>query len=94
MSDIKTKTTLTTATGLLGAALIGNLAAIAPASAEQNPFAATVMESGYMQLASADSEGKCGGAGGDKDGEGKCGSSDDGKDMEGKCGEGKCGGAS
>ncbi|NKN33956.1 low-complexity protein [Marichromatium bheemlicum] len=88
MSDIKTKTTLTTATGLLGAALIGNLAAIAPASAEQNPFAATVVESGHLQLASSETEGKCGGAGGDKDSEGNCGG------MEGKCGEGKCGGAS
>ncbi|AHF04198.1 hypothetical protein MARPU_10315 [Marichromatium purpuratum 984] len=93
MSDIKTKTTLTTASGLLGAALVGSLAAVAPASAEQNPFAATVMDSGYMQLASADAEGKCGEGkcGGDKDSEGNCGGD---KGMEGKCGEGKCGGAS
>src|SRR3990167_4658570 len=59
--------------------------------AEDNPFAASSLKSGY-QLAMGDdpsaedksAEGKCG--------EGKCGASD--KKPEGKCGEGKCGGNS
>lgn len=53
--------------------------------ANENPFSANSLESGY-QLAQADSkssEGKCG--------EGKCGAKDDSKKAEGKCGEGKCG---
>ena len=51
-----------------------------------NPFAATELSGGYMQVAGA--EGKCGG---DKaKGEGKCGG--DKAKGEGKCGEGKCGG--
>ncbi len=59
-------------------------------AADTNPFAATEMSSGYMQLAGA--EGKCGegkcGEGKKAEGEGKCG---EGKkaEGEGKCGEGK-----
>ncbi|KAA6184188.1 low-complexity protein [Thiohalocapsa marina] len=51
-------------------------------------FEATPLASGYMLLATGDTEGKCGGGQGDdgKDGEGKCG--------EGKCGEGTCGSSS
>jgi uncharacterized low-complexity protein len=67
-----------------------------------NPFAATELSGGYMQVAEAEGkcgEGKCGGdkakgegkCGGDKaKGEGKCGG--DKAKGEGKCGEGKCGG--
>ncbi|WPL17864.1 putative low-complexity protein [Thiorhodovibrio winogradskyi] len=93
---------LTPISALVGIALAGSLGL---AQAEGNPFAAQDMNGGYMQLAEADSEGKCGegkcgGSGGDKDDgkgdEGKCGGADDkkgdGKDGEGKCGEGKCGG--
>jgi uncharacterized low-complexity protein len=82
------------AVAVVGAALVGSLSAINVASANENPFGATQLESGYMMLASseeaaekegaaegkAEEEGKCG--------EGKCG---DGKKKEGKCGEGKCG---
>src|SRR3989338_1872472 len=69
--------------------------------AEDNPFAASSLKSGY-QLAMGDdpsaedksAEGKCGEG---KCGEGKCGGSAGGtgpedKKPEGKCGEGKCGG--
>lgn len=71
--------------------------------ANENPFSANSLESGY-QLAQADTkarEGKCGeGKCGAKEeskkaegkcGEGKCGAKDDSKKAEGKCGEGKCG---
>ncbi|MEA3275450.1 MAG: low-complexity protein, partial [Pseudomonadota bacterium] len=65
---------------VVGAALVGSLSAFNLASAAENPFGTTQLESGYMQLAEA--EGKCG--------EGKCGG--DKAAKEGKCGEGKCGG--
>lgn len=82
------------ATALVGIALAGT---IGLAQAEQgNPFVAQDLGAGYMQLAEADTEGKCG----SKDEEGKCGSKGD----EGKCGssdgdgdkgsEGACGGSS
>lgn len=89
--------TTNSATALVGVALAGSLGI---AQAEGNPFAAEALDSGYMQLAEADTEGKCGAkdeegkCGEGKCGEGKCGSSDDEKDGEGKCGEGKCGGSS
>ena len=72
--------------------------ALAPAAlANQNPFQADQLSSGY-NLASKHAEGKCGEGkcGGDKAkeegkcGEGKCGG--DKAKKEGKCGEGKCGG--
>lgn len=78
---------------VIGAALVGSLSAVNMASAAENPFGASPLESGYMVVASMDEkEGKCGegkcGEGKDKK-EGKCG---EGKDRkEGKCGEGKCG---
>ena len=78
---------------VIGAALVGSLSAVNVASAAENPFGASQLESGYMVVASMDEkEGKCGegkcGEGKDKK-EGKCG---EGKDKkEGKCGEGKCG---
>jgi uncharacterized low-complexity protein len=61
--------------------------ALAPAvQAVENPFAATLLSSGY-QLAQADkqAEGKCG--------EGKCGANKQRaeKKQDGKCGEAKCG---
>jgi len=67
--------------------------ALAPAAlANQNPFQADQLSSGY-NLASKHAEGKCGEGkcGGDKaKEEGKCGG--DKAKEEGKCGEGKCGG--
>ncbi len=82
------------AAAIVGAALVGSLAAVNVASAADNPFAAKSLDSGYMQLAEAEAdkgtaEGKCG--------EGKCGGAKDAK--EGQCGgakdtkEGQCGGA-
>jgi uncharacterized low-complexity protein len=63
---------------VVGAALVGSLSAVNIASAAENPFGASAMQGGYMQLAeAAATEGKCGG---------------DKKPAEGKCGEGKCGG--
>jgi len=100
MSD---KMNLKPVAALVGATLVGTLSAVNVAQAAENPFGATQLESGYMQLAGKDSEGKCGEG---KCGEGKCGgdkAADEGKcggdkkDGEGKCGgekaagEGKCG---
>lgn len=94
------KTIITPAAAIVGAALVGSLSAINIANAAENPFAAQPLNSGYMQIADADTEGKCGGE--KKDAEGKCGEGKDsmegkcgeGKESkEGKCGEGKCGGA-
>lgn len=78
------------ATALVGIALAGS---IGLAQAEEgNPFVAEDLGGGYMQLAEADTEGKCGeGKCGSKDEEGKCGASDNDDD---KGGEGKCGGSS
>ena len=93
---------------VIGAALVGSLSAVNVASAAENPFGASQLESGYMVLASShgasEKEGKCGGDKETKDGkcgEGKCGGDKEmeegkcGGDKEmkdGKCGEGKCGG--
>jgi uncharacterized low-complexity protein len=87
----------------IGAALAGTLSA-GSALAAENPFGLQPLESGYMQLAAAHMEGKCGGEKSESEGkcgEGKCGgekSASEGKcggeksESEGKCGEGKCGG--
>jgi uncharacterized low-complexity protein len=87
--------TITPAAAIVGAALVGSLSAINVASAADNPFALKALDSGYIQLAGAESdkgtgEGKCGEGkcGGKTGGEGKCGGKTGG---EGKCGEGKCG---
>jgi uncharacterized low-complexity protein len=98
-----TKKTITPAAALVGAALVGSLGTLGLAQAAENPFAAQALDAGYMQVAEADTEGKCGEGkcGGDKGTEGKCGG-DKGtegtcggdKGTEGKCGEGKCGGTS
>jgi uncharacterized low-complexity protein len=82
---------LTPAAAIVGAALAGSLSAIDIATADENPFGAGQLDSGYLQLASDDGEGKCG--------EGKCGEGmdmgDDGGDSaDGDATEGKCGGAS
>lgn len=89
------KKTITPAAAIVGAALVGTLSAVDVANAEQNPFGATQLDSGYMLLAGAEGEGKCGEGkcGGEKgEGEGKCGGEKG--EGEGKCGEGKCGGTS
>ena len=82
--------TITPAAALVGAAIVGSIAAFGVAQAADNPFAAQPLGNGYMQVAGADTEGKCGEGkcGGTKDAEGKCGGA---KDAEGKCGEGTCG---
>ena len=92
------KTNMKPVAAIVGAALVGSLAALNVAAGE-NPFGATQLDSGYMQLAGNEAgEGKCGDDMGKKEGkcgEGKCG--DDKGKMEGKCGddkgkmEGKCG---
>ena len=82
----------------VGAAFLTSLGSVGIANAESNPFEVAELQSGYIQLAEADGEGKCGEGkcGGEKsDGEGKCGEGKCGTektDGEGKCGEGKCGG--
>ena len=66
-----------------GSALALSMAMSAAVQAQANPFQATDLGGGYMQLAEAKcGEGKCG--------EGKCGGSK-AKASEHKCGEGKCG---
>lgn len=84
-----TKKTMTPATAIVGAALVGSLGL---AQAAENPFAAESLGSGHLQIAEAGGEGKCGeGKCGDgKGAEGKCGGKE--AEGEGKCGEGKCGG--
>ena len=84
------KDTLKPVAAAIGAALVGTLSA-GVVSAAENPFGLQQLDSGYMQLAASDMEGKCGG---EKSAEGKCGGE---KSAEGKCGgeksaEGKCGG--
>jgi len=74
----------------VGAAFVSTLAAShvsAETDTHTNPFAMNELSNGYMQLASKDGEGSCGGNKGDK--EGSCGGKK--ADKEGKCGEGKCG---
>jgi len=81
------KTTKKSLSLAVGTALGASLALSPMALAESNPFGATEMSSGYMQVAGghkAKGEGKCG--------EGKCGGEK--AKGEGKCGEGKCGGNS
>ena len=77
----------------VGMTFVASLATVTTAYADENPFAANELTSGYNLLAGA--EGKCGEGkcGEDKGGEGKCGEGKCGEDKggEGKCGEGKCG---
>lgn len=84
----------------VGAAMVGSLATVSLANADDNPFGMTQLSSGYMVAEKAEGkcgEGKCGGDKGAKSegkcGEGKCGEGKGAaKTGEGKCGEGKCGG--
>ena len=81
-----TKQSIKPMAAAVGVAFAASMALAPAALANQNPFQADQLSSGY-NLASKHVEGKCGG---DKaEGEGKCG---EGKQGEGKCGEGKCGG--
>ena len=54
------KMTLKPVAAVVGAALVGTLSAVNVAQAADNPFGATQLDSGYMQLAGKDGEGKCG----------------------------------
>lgn len=85
-----TKKTMTPAAALVGAALVGSLGNVGLAQAAGNPFAAQPLDAGYLQLAEAGTEGKCGEGkcGADKEKDGKSGAD---KEKEGKCGEGQCG---
>lgn len=81
-----TKQSIKPMAAAVGVAFAASMALAPAALANQNPFQADQLSSGY-NLASKHVEGKCGG---DKaEGGGKCG---EGKQGEGKCGEGKCGG--
>ena len=76
---------------LIGTLMASSFAlASTTANAEANPFGATELPGGYMQIAGKEGscgEGKCGG---DKGKEASCGG--DKAKKEGSCGEGKCGG--
>jgi len=84
------KKTITPVVAIAGIALAGGMAISGMANAGENPFAAKGMSSGYLQVAEAEDEGKCG--------EGKC-SGEKKSENEGKCSgekpesEGKCGGS-
>jgi len=71
------KKNITPVAAVVGAALVGSLSAIDLASADENLFASTAVDTGWMQVAG--SEGSCGSEG--KCGEGKCGS--EGEEGEG-----------
>jgi uncharacterized low-complexity protein len=88
----------------IGTLTVSSLALVGSINAQANPFGATELSGGYMQLAEGSAgEGKCGadhmkkgegkcGADHMKKGEGKCGADKmEMKKAEGKCGEGKCG---
>lgn len=86
---MKLKTSRKTLSLAVATAFGAGIALSPMAMADSNPFGATQLSGGYMQIADAHAgEGKCGGdkADGEKadKAEGSCG--------EGKCGEGKCGG--
>jgi uncharacterized low-complexity protein len=82
-------TTIKPVAAAVGFALVGSLAVANLANAADNPFAASQLSQGYLQVAEAaadkaKSEGKCGG---------EKMSTEAKKAAEGKCGEGKCGAA-
>ena len=93
----------------VGVAFVSSLAISSAASASDNPFGMSDLDTGYMlagghgkEEGEKGEEGKCGEGkcgegkcGEDKGEEGKCGEGKCGEDKgeEGKCGEGKCGGA-
>ena len=70
----------------VGAAFLATVAVAPVAMANDNPFQASELTSGYNTLDAKLAEGGCGEG---KCGEGKCGEGEKGE--EGKCGEGKCG---
>ena len=72
----------------IGAAFLTTVSASTLVQANENPFSATKLNNGYMQMAAAE-EGKCGGNKAMP--EGKCGGEKLKNMKEGKCGEGKCG---
>jgi len=76
------KDTLKPVAAAIGAALVGTLSA-GVVNAAENPFGLQQLDSGYMQIAASDTEGKCGAA---MPPEGKCGGA---KATEGKCGDKK-----
>ena len=63
------KDTLKPVAAAIGAALVGTLSA-SVVNAAENPFGLQQLDSGYMQIATSGTEGKCGG---EKSSEGKCG---------------------
>ena len=83
---MSTKKSLKPVAAAVGAAFASSMMLSGTVSAGENPFGLSELNGGYMQIAQAAKEGKCG--------EGKCGGTkaSEGKPMEGKCGEGKCGG--
>lgn len=99
---MKLKTSRKTLSIAVATAFGAGIALSPMAMADGNPFGATQLSGGYMQIADAHAgegkcgEGKCGGDRADKKGEGACGEGkcggDKAKKGEGSCGEGKCGG--
>ena len=89
---MKLKTSRKTLSIAVATAFGAGIALSPLAMADSNPFGATQLSGGYMQIADAHAgEGKCG--------EGKCGGdkaegekADKADKAEGSCGEGKCGG--
>ena len=86
------KTSLKPAAAAVGFALVGSLAVPNLAKAADNPFGASSMKGGYMQVAEAKQEGMGGMSGMSGDKAKQSGMSGDKAKKEGKCGEGKCGG--
>ena len=85
---MKLKTSKKTLSIAVGAALGAGMAFSPLTLADTNPFGATELSGGYMQIAEGScGEGKCGGDKAKAHAEGSCG---EGKaDAEGSCGEGK-----
>ena len=81
---MKLKTSRKTLSIAVATAFGAGIALSPMAMADSNPFGATQLSGGYMQIADAHAgEGKCG--------EGKCGETKMKAKADGKCGEGKCG---
>jgi len=69
----------------MGATFAAAMAASPIANADESPFGMQALQSGYLQVAEADSDD------GKMNMEGKCGEGKAKMKKEGKCGEGKCG---
>jgi len=81
---------------VVGVAFVSSLALSQPLQANENPFSAADLDTGYMLASETPKgeEGSCGENKGEdgKCGEGKCGEAEgESKGEDGKCGEGKCG---